>query len=160
MFNAIIGALVTAVLVVGGIAYFEEPSFGAQSGPEHHEPQVFLQPVTLGGNVFATSSVGAATYTAASLQNITLIQHTAASALTVTLPASTTMGAFLPKAGDTRTIYITPITTGITLAGGVGTELQTASSTATKFVNAGNLGRLDFVRKSDTDIEVLLTPGI
>lgn len=129
--------------------------FSAAPGPDVYVPTWFAQTVTIGGNVFATSSAGAVTYTAASLNNVNTIQHTATGALTATLPASSTLTSFVPKAGDSRTVFLNPITTGITLAGGTGTDLNTASST--KFCVVGSLCRLDFVRKSNTDIEVLLT---
>ena len=127
---------------------------GAAAGPTHTEYQEFLDNVVIGGEVFATSSTGAATYTAANLYKKSLIQHTAASALTATLPASSTIG-WIPKAGDKAVMFLHPITTGITLAGGTGTELNTASST--KFAVAGQLARLEFVRKTNTDIEVFMT---
>lgn len=164
-----IGVVAVVALVLSGmtfnrvgqlaqvIADLQSP-VGATPGTEFQNPTTFLQPATMGGNVFATSSAGTATYTAASLQNTSVIQHTATAALTVTLPASSTLGAFIPRPGDTRTIFINAITTKITLAGGTGTDLNTASST--KDVIAGGVARLDFVRKVNTDIEVLMTTGI
>lgn len=128
---------------------------GAAAGPEVTEPTFFRGTVTPGGNVVATSSQGAATYTAANFLNTSVIQHTATAALTATLPASSTLKAFVPLPGDTRVMYLNPITTGITLAGGTGTEFNTASST--KFCVVGSLCRLDFIRKTNTDIEVLFT---
>lgn len=166
MKEILFGAAVAAVLMMGvyvalmpkNVPLDGEPPVGATPGTDHYSPESFLQPITQGGNVLATTSQGAGTYTAANLQNTSLIQHTAGAALTVTLPASSTLGAFIPRPGDTRTIYFNAITTLITIAGGTGTELNTASST--KNVNAGGIGRLDFTRKANTDIEVLLTTGI
>jgi hypothetical protein len=127
---------------------------GVAAGPLHTEYQEFLDNMVVGGEVFATSSIGTATYTAANLYKKSLIQHTAASALTATLPASSTI-SWIPRAGDKAVIFLNPITTGITLAGGTGTELNTASST--KFVVANQLARLEFVRKINSDIEVFMT---
>lgn len=160
--NAITAVVVGAVAVLGFVFGMStnQPAVnvGAVPGTDHYSHEWFAKGITVGGGVLATSSIGAATYTAAQLTSNRLIVHTAASALTVTLPASSTLANFVPNAGDTRVLYISPVTTLITLAGGTGTELNTASST--KNINAGGLGRLEFVRKANKDIEVLLTPGI
>lgn len=149
--------MVVGFLAILGLSQPEKVTVGATAGNDFYSPVWFAQTATVGGNVFATSSVGAVTYTAATIQNASLIQHTAASALTATLPASSTLGAFVPKAGDSRTIFVNPITTLITFAGGTGTDLHTSSST--KNCNAGAMCRLDFVRKSNSDIEVFFSPG-
>lgn len=155
----VVGVLLTGASVLGYAAYNQSaPQPGAVAGPNHYDPEFFYQPVTMGGNVLATSSAGAVTYTQANLRNTSLIMHTATGALTATLPASSTLSDFIPRAGDRRVICINAITTKITLAGGTGTDLNTASST--KDIIADGLGCLDFVRKSNTDIEVLLTTGI
>ena len=149
------------VVVLGGYTLTHKPVVqevvGAQAGPEHGNAEFFHSTITVGGSVFATSSQGAATYTAASLQNTSLIKHTAPGALTVTLPASSTLTNFARNPGDVRTIFISAITTNITLAGGTGTDIDTASTT--KNCNVGAICRLDFIRKADTDFEVLLTTG-
>lgn len=162
MKEAFIGAFVAVVILIAGFLLvgpaYNSASLGSTSGTTHSNHEYFSSGVTLGGRVFSTSSIGTATYTAASLTDVSLIQHTAASALTVTLPASSTFaGSFAPKGGDVRSIYLAAITTNITLAGGTGTDLDTASST--KVCAQASLCRLDFVRKSNSDFEVLLTSG-
>lgn len=160
----VVTVVAIVALVLGGFAAFRPETVrevvkevgGAST--EHSFPEKFFQPVTFGGNVLATSSVGSATYTAASLQNTTLIQHTAASALTVALPASSTLTGIIPKAGDSRTIYLNAITSNITVTGGTGTDLNSATSTPR--VIANGVARLDFIRKANSDIEVLFTSGI
>ena len=113
---------------------------------------------TQGGGVTATTSIGAVTYTASQFDTESTIEHTAASAVTATLPASSTLSTFVPLPGQSRTIFIKNISAGIiTLSGGSGTLLRSASSTS-RILTTG-VGRLDFVRKNDTDIEVLFTPG-
>ena len=144
-------------IIIGNVSKVVRNTGGANAGTDHYSAESFLAGVTVGGINFATSSVGAVTYTAASLRDVSLITHTAGSALTATLPASSTID-FIPRSGDTRTIYFAPVTTGITLAGGTGTDLHSASST--KLVPVGTVARLDFVRKSNTDIEVLLNLGL
>ncbi len=150
-----------AVIVLCGVFALgrnSSPVVGAVSGSEHYNAETFYAPVTFGGTIFATTSQGTGTYTYANLKNAQTITHTATAALTVTLPASTTLNAFIPKAGDTRTIFVNAVTTKITFAGGTGTTLLSASST--KDVIAGGTGRFDFVRKANSDIQVLFTTGI
>lgn len=155
MKEILIGAGVLAALVMGflGMSNAPVPTLQGTAGPEHTERQFFLDDVVVGGNNFATSSQGAATYTAVQIFNSKLITHTAGGALTATLPASSTIPQ-IPKVGDTKVVYLAPITTKITLAGGTGTELNTGSTTPQCL--AGSLCTLTFVRQSDTDIEVWL----
>lgn len=152
--------MATVALAIGliGLTDKSEKPLGGCAGTECHNAMSYLQPITEGGNVLATTSQGAGTYTAANLQNTSIVQHTAGAAFTGTLPASSSLTSFVPKAGDRRTIYWHAITTGITLAGGTGTELNSASTT--KNVNVGGVARLDFVRKANTDIEVFMSAGI
>lgn len=130
---------------------------GVTAGDDFFNNISFYDDIVLGGSVFATSSQGTATYTAATLAKTSLIQHTAGGALTVTLPASSTI-TWIPKAGDKKLMFINPITTNITLAAGTGTDLNSASST--KAMMAGGLTSIEFVRKSNTDIEVMMTSGL
>lgn len=151
--------LLGAVAVIAVMAYSKPAQIvrplGAAAGPEVTEPTYFRGTVTPGGNVFATTSQGAVTYTAANLLNTSIIQHTASGALTATLPASSTLQAFIPRPGDSRTIYLQPITTLITLAGGTGTDLNVSSTTLRCL--AGAVCPMHFVRKSNMDIEVNVT---
>lgn len=143
------GEIRTTDLVVGDTASITGTTTAASTTVKS-----FMQ----GGNVFATTSQGATTYTAADIEVASLIRHTASAALTATLPASSTFSsAFIPTPGDRKDICLYAITTLITLADGTGTEINTASST--KNVNAAGLGCMTFIRDSDTDIEVLLTTG-
>lgn len=127
---------------------------GALTGPDIFDKVRLHDGVEIGGGNFATSSAGAVTYTADQLFNFNLVTHTATGALTATLPASSTI-PYIRDAGDSTSVFITPVTTGITLAGGTGTELSSASSTS--FCVVGTICRLDFIRKANTDIEVFLT---
>jgi len=155
----------TGVVLSIGFTFFSMPApqnhrdpVGATPGTDHYSHEYFADTMTVGGRVLATSSVGAGTYTAGNLMNTSLIVHTAASAATATLPASSTLTSFIPRPGDSKTIYFQAVTTKVTLEGGSGTDLNTASST--KNVEPTGLGRLDFTRKANSDIEVLLTTGI
>lgn len=155
--GVISGVVALAVLFSANLGQspMAQQPLGAFAGPDVTETMFFRGDAVLGGSNYATSSIGAATYTAGDILRNKTITHTAASALTATLPASTTLQNLVPNTGDTAVRFILPVTTGFTLAGGTGTDLNTASST--KFCVAGQVCRLDFVRKSNSDIEVLLT---
>lgn len=82
--------------------------------------------------------------------------------ITLALPASSTLASFIPVAGQSRTIALINGTTtagvGFTLAGGTGTSIRKASTTAV--VLPAGLNELTFNRKSNTDIEVFVGSGI
>jgi hypothetical protein len=122
---------------------------------------------TQGGGVLATTSIGAGTLTAANIATNNVIQQTNTGAITLTLPASSTLTSFIPTAGQVRSLFIANLgTAAVTLAGGTGTSIKVASSTSLigatglKVIQIGGTGRLDFFRKSNTDIEVILTPAL
>ena len=157
--NKIIGSIAVVALLVGGYALFNtfqpvQQNFGATAGNDFFGFVSFHGGELVGGGNFATSSVGAATYTAAQIMNNRLITHTAASALTVTLPASTTLGAYLPNKGDSKTTCIDGVTTAITLAAGTGDIFSYGTSTS--IVAPGNEMCMTFSKKANTDIDVLL----
>ena len=121
-------------------------------------PVTFYDGVTY-SNAFATTSNGAGTLTASNITGKGTILSTNSAVLTLTLPASSTLTGFIPKAGDrTRMVVVNQGTAVLTLAGGTGTFLQTASST--KAVNIGGTAILEFVRKTNTDINVFMSAGI
>lgn len=161
MTNKIIGSIAVVALLVGGYALFNtfqaqpatQPA-GAVSGPDVFQKMLFHADFVVGGSNFATTSQGAVTYTAAQMMNNRLITHTAASTLTATLPASTTLGAYLPNVGDSKTTCIDAITTKITLAAGTGDIFS--YGTTTSIVGAGNEMCVTFSKKANTDIDVLL----
>lgn len=120
---------------------------------------------TQGGGVTATTTLATATtLLAANFDTENVIDVTPGGAsLTLTLPASSTL-PLGTTAGQSRTIYIRNATTtadiNITVAGGTGTALRNATSTGAiiRGVTGGNsYGKIDFVRKSTSDIDALLT---
>ena len=107
---------------------------------------------------FATSSEGAATYTAANITGKNTILHNATGALTATLPATSTLTSFVPNTGDRVSIVLVNIGAGaLTLAGGTGMNVYNASSTLV--MEATSAALLEFVRQADTDIAVFFSPG-
>ena len=125
---------------------------------------------TQGGGIRATSTDDTtATLLASDFDVENIIDFTPnVPAITLSLPASSTLSSFAPTAGNVRTVYIRNSTTTATtlgdviIAGGTGTLLKIASSSPSAAVllgdtDAGNYAKLDFVRKSNTDFEVLIT---
>ena len=124
-----------------------------------------LGTLTQGGGIRATSTVNSAeTLLAADFDVEDVIAYTLnVQDATLTLPATSTLSSFIATAGQTRTIFIRNATTtaamDLTLAGGTGMNLITASST--KAIVGGTAGansaRLDFARRADTDIDVTMS---
>jgi len=146
------------VLAAGGIAFLlfggdkpvVENTLGA-AGQNDSFRHFFGDDAIIGGKTLATSSAGAATYTAADFNNVKLIEHNATAALTVTLPTNALLSSagFLPYQGDTATRYIHASTTLITLAGGTGVDVLSASTT--KNISANATGELTCVRLGATE---------
>lgn len=123
---------------------------------------------TQGGGIRATTTTATtATLLASDFDTENVIDVTPGGAsLTLTLPATSTLTSFIPTAGQTRTIYIRNATTtagiALTIAAGTGVPLKIATSTSSGVVILGdtdgsNYGRIDFIRKANTDIEALLS---
>ncbi len=113
----------------------------------------------LQSSTFATSSAASADFLAANIIGINSILVTPSTAVTLGLPATTTLASFVPNAGDRVSIAIVnaSASTNLTIAGGTGTLLKNASTTAV--IPGGGVGLLEFVRKANTDIAVFFTPG-
>lgn len=181
----LLSALLCIVVVVGGLVYVLSPEpaqtefteLGAEALTTITNPFRFTKAVTVvgtttvgsltqGGGVFATTSVAAATFTCAQIGTANLIQQTNTAAVTLTLPASSTCpSTFIPTAGQSKTLYLANLGNSlITLAGGSGTLLNVASTSGgvganAKTIFSDGVARLDFIRTSSTNIEVILTPA-
>ena len=168
--NFLIGGIAMLALILGVFAVFAprgvqqvtlEPVAGG-SGLSFPGGKVYLaEGYTDGGKLLATTSNGAGlTYSAGNIVNSKIIEHNASVAVTATLPTEALLSSagFLPNVGDIETRYIHASTSIITLAGGTGTTLKSASSTLA--IIPDSTARLDFVRQGATegrDIWVLMT---
>lgn len=138
-------AIVLALAALGA-ALFYHPVYntvvGGTAGPDISFRTFFHDNAIIGGFDYATSSVGASTYTATAFANAKVIEQQAASSLTVTLPTNAQLSAagYLQNVGDTDTKFIHASTTLVTLAGSTGVTLSTASST--KAISANSTGIL------------------
>lgn len=161
----IVIALLVVLLVVAG-ASFLKPTVGANPGPEYYGMQYFFGGLVSGGGVYATSTSGTAVPLLAKdfdTENVVDVTLNVADA-TLSFPASSTI-TFLPKAGDTRTIFVrnatTTATMDLTISGGTGVLLKKATGTDVAIVNGdtdgANFAKIELIRKANRDIEALLT---
>lgn len=157
----VVGLVAVLGLALGIVSFVKSPvstPVGAVSQPDFYNEIGAYSGVKF-SSTFATTSTGAGTLTYGNISQKTTILSTNAGALTLTLPASTTLTSFIPKAGDRVSyVLVNQGTAVLTLAGGTGTILGTASST--KNVAIGGSAILDFVRKTNSDIVVHMTTAI
>ncbi len=179
--NAKYVGLLVGALVFVGVGFFAAkilvptqttPPVGAVPGGE------FTEFVQLGGGVrfsgsIATSSEGSPTVKAAEFRSwvrSSLVSYSPGLVVggTLTLPASSTIPDVVPKPGDRATFCMQNSTSTllvpVTIAGGVGTKLLVASSSATAVGSTklftGKIGCFTLIREIATssayDIDVLL----
>lgn len=121
--------------------------------------------LTSGGGVTATTTdTTASTLAVTDFDNENVIDVTpGAASVTLSFPATSSLTSFIPATGQTRTIFIRNATTtagvNILVASSTGVIVNSASTSALIMSTTGakNYGKLDFVRKANTDISVLLT---
>jgi hypothetical protein len=116
---------------------------------------------TSGGGVLSTSTVSTAMVPTAATFNYGLIEVTPLVAdLTYTFPASSTLSAIVPNAGDVRTVavYNATSTDGIDVifAAGAGMEIKGVGG-GDLTIDEASFGTLTFVRKSNSDILVIVS---
>jgi hypothetical protein len=166
------------VIILGG-AYFllnkptEAPPLGATPGNDFFGQVNFLGGVLNSGSV-ATTSQGSVTVTAAEIKqwaNASAVSYSPGlvAGATLTFPASSTLSSFLPKPGDSAKFCVRNATSTtnvpVTFAGGSGTNLLVASSSATAVGSTklftGKVGCFTAVRQVATattyDIDFLFT---
>lgn len=120
----------------------------------------FGQGITEGGlDSIATTST-AYTLAQSDLLNSSLVSFANfGGATTITLPASSTLTSFLPNAGDMETsvIYNASSSGALTISGGTGVTLLSASTTAV--IQATKIGILKFIRLPNSNIVVNMSVG-
>jgi hypothetical protein len=121
---------------------------------------------TEGGTTYATSTTGnVVPLIASNFDEETSIDVTLGVVdATLSFPASSTLASnFLPTSGMKRSLYIrnasTTATMDLTVTGGTGILLKRATTSSVIYgdTDGANYGRIDLVRKANTDIEALLT---
>lgn len=154
-------------LFVGSSQQFSVDSSGnlSTSGTATFSGGTTASPFTEGGGVTATSTSGnvvpllESDFDTENIIDVTLNVQDA----TLSFPATSTLTSFIPTAGQTRTLFVrnatTTATMDLTISGGTGVLLKKATSTAVVYgdTDGANYARIDLTRKSNTDIEALLT---
>lgn len=129
-----------------------------------------ISTLTQGGGITATSTTGAtvplvaANFDRESVIAVTLNVQDA----TLSFPASSTLSAIVPNAGDFRSIFVrnatTTATMDLTMTGGTGVIMKYASSTSGTIggivhgdTDGDNYAKIDLIRKTNTDIDALVT---
>ncbi len=113
--------------------------------------------LTQGGvQTLATSSSGTLTPTQISSSLLVVNVSTGTGAITLTLPATSTLASFVPNVGDVQQLVIYNASTthaGITLAGSTGVTLQAPINASTsKAIAGGDTAILEFIRVSSGSV--------
>lgn len=176
--NLPIVVLAVAVLVVGVLQFAKDPvqvsvssptgearvvELGAAPSPDVYQNTYFYAGLTYGGGCFSTTTTG--TLTANMLEKNSCIYISAdgagQAALSLTLPASTTVSSLLPEgAGGCRDWFIdasdVAAGTTTTLVAGTGWDLvgldATGAGTGADVIDGAEFGKLTACRQSDGDI--------
>lgn len=137
-----------------------EEKVGAMASPDVYVPTFFYGTMAEGGGCFATSTAGsgavAGTLTAAQLERNNCIKVTvnAQAGMTITLPATSTLGHILPKAGMHRTWIIenatTTAATTLTIAKGTGINLIAVTAND-DVIDGTERSVIDCFRRTDND---------
>lgn len=120
-----------------------------------------LETLTEGGGIRATSTDNATeTLLASDIDVENYLDYTPNINSTLTLPATSTLSAMIPNAGDSRQILFrnasTTAAATLTVAAGTGIDLQYTEATGGDLVlNGLDVAITTWVRKSDTDILVI-----
>jgi hypothetical protein len=157
----VIALIVIAIIAIGGAYMFPkiQKNIGAISGPDIYDDITFYGEVLNRGTV-ATSSAASATIPASSLVcDGSYVVSLPVGAVTLTLPATSTMQSKVAGAGARCSVAIVNASTtasqNITLAAGTGWKVATTTA-AQLVIYPGTVGVLDFVRKANTDITAVI----
>lgn len=181
LLGVLVGVIVTIISVIFSFSKVTAPTpispdqaYGSNTGGDGLSQQYFRAGVINGGLIATTSQGTAITLTPGEFKgwlNASEVSYTpiGLAALTITLPASTTLKGVLQNAGDMQRFCFRSATTTadvrVVFAGGTGTNLVVASSTATALGSAvvfsGKVACFTAVRQAYTaasfDIDVMMT---
>lgn len=173
--NKTLGVVLVVILVIATAGAYLFPKvqvpLGANPGPDHYELQQFFGGLVRGNYVATTSQTAAATLKVSDIaeRDVIAVQSVlGATDVTYTFFASSSARSWLPQAGMTQQTCFLNATTSTSVnlifAGGLGIDLQVASSTGTLAkdvtIGANATACFTFIRKAATaasfDIEANL----
>ncbi len=163
-------AVVLSVIAVGigGYLFFNPVHVsipaGATGSPDHYNFEQFFAGMSTGQGAVASSTSASVTMSGSEFLNVDTLNYTPnVLSLTLTLPASTTpMCASLPI-NQRRSVFIRNASTtaadALTIAGGTGTLLRVASSSAiiAGTTNGTGIAELKILRLASSDCLVMMT---
>ena len=136
-----------------------EETLGAFPGPDIYHYLFLHDTFVQGGAVLASStSVAADLLQASDILNFSVLDYTPGNlAVTLTLPASTTLNNVIKYAGDCTDFRIRNLdsvsATSTTIAAGTGIDLV-ENENGDVVIEGGNEAQLKFCREADTDVTV------
>lgn len=115
------------------------------------------------GGVLSTTTPASMTLSATDLIGVsTISMFPNVGAITITLPATTTLTSWLPNTGDRTSFVLVNATSTsaitLTVAAGTGSLISKASTTAA--VGPGGMMLINVVRKANTDLLFYLSPSL
>lgn len=119
-------------------------------------------------STLSTSTPASLTLQASDLAVSTILETPTVGAITLTLPATSTLTSLIPTAGDSVVINIvnasTTVSTAtvVTLAGGTGMNVSVATGTAasTIAIPAKKVATITLIRLASTDVDLMMEPTI
>lgn len=164
--------LVGIIIGVGGFLFVQntqkaEPKL---SGQDNYSNQYFQAGMTYGGGCFSTSTTG--TLNAGMLDANSCIYITAAgagqAALSLTLPATSTMGALLPNVGSCQDWFVdasdVAAGTTTTFVAGAGHDVvgldATGAGTGADVIDGAEMGKITMCRQKGGDVTTYITEYI
>lgn len=161
--NKVLLSVVAALaLAFGVVSFTSDTPLGAAPGPEHTEHQYFIGGLTQGSNCFATSTTGTLTASVLNTNSCIYVSPSGAgqATLSLTLPATTTMGVLLPRVGDCQSWWVdasdVAAGTTTTFVAGAGHDVvgldATGAGTGADVIDGAEYGRLTMCRQTDGDV--------
>lgn len=144
--------------IMVGVFVFESKPAGERFGGTTNLGSLTLSNQLSVGGVFSTTTTSSLTQSQITDVS-TITANPAGAAITLTLPASSTLTTLIPNSGDSVSYVVANIATvaasSTTIAGGTGTSLKNATSTAA--ILGGGTGLLTLVRLATTNVLAILS---
>lgn len=150
--------------VLGILLPQDEGSFGAQSGPDHYNLQVFYAGQVDGGLAVSTTTLGNTPGDVTDLIRqggyVRYLTINADEATTYTFPASSTLSHYIPQSGMCANVLLENSgDSNLTLAAGTGIDMQEPDG-QNVVIGTTNFANLLLCRQANTDIVIIVDETI